>query len=159
MGTQALLALLTLSGVLSTPPSASGEGARRDVATLGGTVLELRIAATAEERFRGLEGVESLAPNEGMLFLYPVARSMRFWMAGCRMDLDIAYLDQELRILSIKTCRAPREDATDAEVDRAPSPGPVATVIELPAGWFRRNGVTVGARLSLSPVTLLQVAI
>lgn len=101
----------------------------------GGSLRTL-IASTDEEMARGLSGLDSLPSNTGMLFTIPVARPVYFWMRGTRIPLDIAYLDGDLKVLSIHTM-AP--DTGSSRHD-----GPVKYAVETNAGWFREHGVQVG---------------
>ena len=61
--------------------------------TINGEVFHMKPATDFEARQKGLGGVESLGPQEGMIFIFPDSRVRSFWMDGCTIDLDIAYLD------------------------------------------------------------------
>lgn len=156
MNAIALLGLLALSlpEPGGAPPDFHGGSARAAIVA-GGVAISARVAWAEDARYRGLTGVESLEDGEGMLFLYPHARPMRFWMAGCLIPLDIAFLDTDLRILSVKTCRPPRPGAPDGEIERAPSPGAVRYVLEMGGGFFDRHGIGPGAQVQLPPSILL----
>jgi uncharacterized membrane protein (UPF0127 family) len=157
MYAHAILALLTLAGSVDSEVTPSPHGSLES-ALIGAQAIHIRVAADSDSRYEGLVGVARLGENEGMLFLYPQARTMRFWMQGCLIPLDIAYLDSSFRVLSIKTCKAPPPNPKDHEIDRAPSPGAVQTVLEMPGGWFKQKGIGVGAQLILSPRLLRWVA-
>lgn len=64
-----------------------------------GEVIELclRIADEPEERRVGLMDVDTLAPFDGMLFMFPTAEPHRFWMQNTRIPLDLVPIrDAEL---------------------------------------------------------------
>ena len=104
----------------------------------------VRIAATEDSRYAGLDNVISLGADEGMLFMYRKPRKMNYWMKGCRIALDIAFLSDDLTVSRLWTAQVEAPDTPDHELKRYPSPGPVKYVLELPAGWFERHGLGEG---------------
>ncbi len=130
--------------------SACGDETREGVTIRVGQVdVRVQVARTHEERRRGLQGVTSLAPDEGMLFLYRRPGTRRIWMKGCKIDLDVAFLDEQGRVVQVTTLRAP---ASDEEAPQAvSSKRPSALVLETNAGWFERNGLGTGTHVVLPP--------
>ncbi len=145
----------TGKGVGSHPaPRVSEDGVRRWPGNVEGVSIRVRVASTREQHYRGLTGVR-LAADEGMLFVYAGPKQDRgFWMKGCVMALDIAWLSDDLRVTRIDTLPAPRPDETDGTMPRASSPGPVRYILEMPGGWFERHGLKAGARVRV-PTELL----
>lgn len=84
----------------------------------------------------GLSGREYL-DRRGMLFYREDFGQTAFWMKNTHIDLDIAFVDADRRILLITTMFADTED-----IHRPDSPYVVA--IEAPAGWYATHGVTKG---------------
>ena len=71
---------------------------------IGNQVFNLFVAETEEEKERGLQDVESMEPNEGMLFDYsddPQA-SISFWMKDTTIPLDIIFVNQDGVVISVK---------------------------------------------------------
>lgn len=71
---------------------------------IGNQVFNLLVAETEEEKERGLQDVESMEPNEGMLFDYsddPQA-SISFWMKDTTIPLDIIFINQDGVVISVK---------------------------------------------------------
>ncbi len=66
-----------------------------------GTVVALEIADTEPTRNRGLMFRETLAEREGMIFVFERSGFYPFWMQNCRMALDILWLDESFRIVSM----------------------------------------------------------
>lgn len=94
----ALLIPAILLGACSNKPQVvNGEA----VVTLDGREFTLKIAADEASRARGLGGVEHLAPDEGMLFVFPNARLRSFVMRDCLIDIDIIFLDAAGRIVAM----------------------------------------------------------
>ncbi len=91
-----LLALL-LGACAESPQVVNGEA----IVTLDGREFALKIVADDESRARGLGGVEHLAEDEGMIFIFPNARLRSFVMRDCLIDIDIIFLDATGRIIAM----------------------------------------------------------
>ena len=109
------------------------------------TVLA-EVARTFEEREQGLMYRETLAAGHGMLFVFPDAQIRSFWMKNTFIALDIAYLDQELRIVDIQAMQP-------ESLDSHPSASPAMFALEVPLGWFHEVGIGIGdqARIVFGP--------
>ena len=59
---------------------------------VGGTAVTAEVADTPQRRAQGLMGRFSLAPNAGMLFVYPDEAVRSFWMKNTPLPLSIAYM-------------------------------------------------------------------
>jgi uncharacterized membrane protein (UPF0127 family) len=108
---------------------------------VGGVTITVEIADTEPMRRRGLMGRASLAPDHGMLFVYPNERRLAFWMKDTPLDLDIGFFDAGGRLLNAETMQA--YDTTR----RHRSAGPARYALEMNAGWFARHGLGRGARI------------
>lgn len=120
------------------------------LATEGGHhTLALEVAHTSRQRRQGLMERPSLPASTGMLFTYDeqqLAQSS-FWMYQTRFPIDIAFLDQQGRVLSMATmtpCTRQRKDCP-----RYPAGVPYWMALELNAGAFAAMGVEVGDRLEV----------
>lgn len=125
-----------------------------DTATItietGDTTLTLRaeLARTPEQRAHGLMERASLPQDAGMLFLYPQPQDSTsgFWMFRTRIPLDIAFLDDDGRIIAIRSmvpCGSP-----NPRVCPVTSPGrPYSGALEVNRGYFEERGVEVGDRV------------
>ena len=116
---------------------------------VGGHPVRVRLALDQEARFEGLSGVATLGADEGMLFVYPAPMQRGFWMKGCRIPLDIAFLGRDRTVLSLDTLPVPAPGTPDADLPRALPAGPALFVLELPAGWFAAHGLGVGTRVTI----------
>ena len=142
------LAFLTLGGGMGDQRALD-----RAQATFGdGTKVALEIADTEPKRNRGLMFRESLAEREGMLFIFERAGFYPFWMQNCRTALDILWLDESFRIVSmaesVPPCRLANCEppcASNQCPTYAPAAGTTARyVIEVAPGFSARHGVKVG---------------
>lgn len=74
-----------------------------ELITPAGEVIKTTVAVTAADQEQGLSGVkpEDFSDDQGMLFYYLEDNEKHFWMPDTYFDLDLIYLDKELKILDI----------------------------------------------------------
>lgn len=140
-----LLALCGAAAALKVPPGA----ASAELALPDGFRVKAELALTPEAQARGLMFRESLAPDAGMLFVFPEKDLRTFWMKNTYVDLDMVFLDEDLKVLRVFH-RVPRSFKDQPEGELARATGPAACVLELPAGAARAHKVKPGARLKVS---------
>jgi len=63
--------------------------------------LTIEKVETAELRKQGLSDRESLCENCGMLFVFPESGYYPFWMKDMNFDIDIIYMDENMKIVDI----------------------------------------------------------
>jgi uncharacterized protein len=105
--------------------------------------VDAKVAATPDERQRGLMEVEALPDGTGMLFLFDQERTGGFWMRNTLVPLDIAYIDADGVIGTILTMD-PCEEADAADCPTYVPDGPYLSALEVPQGWFAQVGVAEG---------------
>jgi len=113
----------------------------------------LAVAATAAGRERGLMGVVSIPPGEGMLFVFPYNsdRHLEFWMKDTLVSLDMVWLLGDGTISKIaSSVPATKPGTVDAAIARRSGVG--IYVIELRAGGASTAGLQVGKRVTIPPV-------
>jgi uncharacterized protein len=116
--------------------------AKRKIA-LSGHTLTVEIADTDTKRARGLMYRTSLEPESGMLFVFGTELPLAFWMKNTLIPLSIAYFDKSRRIVDIQEM----VPAVAGELYPAtyPSKLPAMYALEMPKGWFKKNGIKPGA--------------
>lgn len=112
---------------------------------LGSTAYIVAVADSPDEWARGLVGVDDLGPIDGLLFAFPEPVEAPFFMRGATIPLDIAFLAEDGRCLSVQTM--PLCAADPCPTYQAPAP--YRWALEAPAGELA--GVSVGARMELDP--------
>ncbi|GIW72835.1 MAG: hypothetical protein KatS3mg102_2377 [Planctomycetota bacterium] len=146
-------------GELPAPPSATaGAGSERRDGTdrgrpggepqylprveleLGGRRIAVEVARTPEQRQRGLMFRTDLGPDDGMLFVFPSAQPQHFWMRNTPSPLSIAFIDADGVIVEIL-------DMEPFDEVGVRSRRPVPLALEMPRGWFARNGIAPGERV------------
>lgn len=71
------------------------------------TLVTVEVAETPEQHALGLSGRDSLAPDEGMAFVFFEEREVGFWMKDTTIPLSVAFFDAEgtvLRIIDMDPC-------------------------------------------------------
>lgn len=107
--------------------------------TVGKATFAVTKALTSAEQEQGLSRVAYLAPNQGMLFIFPQASRYAFWMKGMRFALDMIWIENE-KVVAIT---ANAEPASYPSIIQPPTP--VHQVLEVRAGTVAREGITVGS--------------
>ena len=110
--------------------------------------LTLDAALTGEQHAQGLMNRPKMGENEGMIFIFPDSRIREFWMKNTLIDLDIAYISSEKKIIDIQTMKAVTS-VMQTNIPTYPSKGPAQYAVEMNAGWFKKNGFPVGTVLKL----------
>jgi uncharacterized membrane protein (UPF0127 family) len=101
----------------------------------------VELAETEPQRERGLMLRREMAPDAGMLFLYPRDRTVTMWMANTYLPLDMLFIEADGRIARIVRNAIPQSRTLIS------SRGKVRAVLELNAGTVRRLGIAEGDRV------------
>lgn len=102
--------------------------------------IRAEVAATPDDRSRGLMFRERLAPNEGMIFLFDRPGVQCMWMRNTLVPLSVAFLDAEGRIVNIADME-PLSEVSHCSAQ------PVALALEMERGWFTQRGLGPGTRI------------
>lgn len=116
----------------------------------GHHLVSVEIAETDEQKGIGLMARRSLPPDEGMLFVYPTPQdsSAAFYMFRTRIPLDIAFYDEDGRIVAIRQMEPCT--STVAAWCELYAPGvPYRGALEVTSGYFAERGVGLGDRVIL----------
>ena len=110
--------------------------------------VRVEVAGDPAAREVGLMFRKQLAPDAGMLFVFPQPRHQVFWMHNTEIPLDMIFAGSNRRVIGIIANAQPYSDAT-LEV-----PGDSLYVLEVNGGFCKQHGVRAGDRLEffhLSP--------
>ncbi len=77
------------------------------IVTIGGADFSMRVVETETERALGLSGTNSLGNRDGMLFIFPYSYQYGFWMKEMNYPLDIIWLDENHKIVTIRENLSP----------------------------------------------------
>lgn len=73
-------------------------------------VYKVKIADTEELRETGLQNIEKLPKDEGMLFVFDEPQEVSFWMKDTLINLDIIFIDEYGDVIKVKTGYANTEE-------------------------------------------------
>lgn len=105
---------------------------------------QVEIADTESKRQLGLMFRKSLPENQGMLFIFEREDRYNFWMKNMQIPLDILWIDQDKRIVDIKTNVLPcKESPCEGLTPNANA----RYVLEVNAGFVEKNKVRAGDRV------------
>jgi uncharacterized membrane protein (UPF0127 family) len=103
--------------------------------------FEVELATTPAEREQGLMFRKSMAPNAGMLFLYPDEQPVAFWMKNTLIPLDMLFLRADGSIAHIAANAVPLDETP------IPSNIPVKAVLEVNGGTAAALGIKEGDKV------------
>lgn len=104
--------------------------------------FDIEIAQGNDERARGLMYRRSMLPERGMLFLFDFPDKQSFWMRNTYIPLDIIYIDEQFKVVSIqKNCKTLNDTPL-------PSSGPAQYVLEINGGMSDKLGIRPGTQVA-----------
>src|SRR5215468_10991489 len=107
----------------------------------GAQPFDVELAVTPEQQKQGLMFRQRLPADAGMLFLYPAAREVTFWMKNTVIPLDMLFIGDDGRILHIAERAIPGSTATISSME------PARAVLEVNGGTAARLKIQVGDRV------------
>lgn len=106
-------------------------------------VVSVEIAKEDAHRQRGLMFRKAMPEDEGMVFIFEDTRPLSFWMHNTCIPLDMIFVGPDGTIVAIE------ENTPTLSDDNFSSGCDARFVIEMNAGWARKNGVQAGQRVKL----------
>lgn len=103
--------------------------------------VDIEVADTEIKRQQGLMHRKHMEPNRGMLFIMDRLKEQNFYMRNTFISLDIIYLDQDKKVVSIAKNTQTLSDTG------IPSNGDALYVLEVVAGYAETHGVEVGDQI------------
>jgi uncharacterized membrane protein (UPF0127 family) len=115
---------------------------------IGQKNISVEVANTDATRQQGLSDRKIMADDQGMLFVFQSENAETFWMKDMYFNLDFIWIDKN-KVVGI-TADAPgafRADGSkiaDNQLPLYPSPTLVDQVVEVNAGWAKKNNINIG---------------
>ena len=110
-------------------------------------VIFVEFAQTEVQQQKGLMYREKLPDDEGMLFLFDYERTLGFWMKNTYIDLDIAYIDKNFKIVDIQLMKS--TTPLQVEIPSYPSKKPAQFALEMNKNWFHKHKFKVGDQITI----------
>ncbi|MBP5357725.1 MAG: DUF192 domain-containing protein [Treponema sp.] len=102
--------------------------------------VDAELAVKEEERNYGFMNRKNIPDGTGMLFVFEKDQILHFWMKNTPHPLSIAYIDSTGIIADIL-------DMTPFSEASISSSRSVRYALEVPQGWFKKNGIKEGDRV------------
>lgn len=144
-------ALLLYTGSLPSLPFIP-EQAKYSELTINETKLKVEIADTQEKRSKGLGGRESLATDQGMLFIFQKADKHSFWMKGLKFPLDFIWIKGGQVVDITINIKPPDPNQKDKDLPIYVSKTEADKVLEVNAGIIERLNIKAGDTIKLIPI-------
>lgn len=144
-----LLSPVMAAALACTACATAPASARSPSVTLVGHHFSVEIAATPAEQAHGLMDRTSMPADHGMLFVFPQAQPLTFWMKDTLIPLDMLFFDEAHRLVTI------RADVPPCQADPCPtyaSTAPARYVLELNAGTAAKLDLHKGDVITFSDV-------
>lgn len=140
--TTALILSLATFTYIATISEAS---AKMPQVKLGDQLVNLEVASSTQEIQNGLMWRTALPETQGMVFLFPDKRAVRFWMFNCFINLDMIFI-KDGKIVEIAKNVPPCKSKTPEDCPLYPESGQISVekVIEVAGGFCDRHKVQIG---------------
>ncbi len=133
-----------VSEQLSLPDNRVRPEDRRATVLIGDRVFTMRIADTDDLRAQGFQNVESVSPNEGMIFLFDSSPAVQhFWNKNTLVHLNVVWVRDDIIIGVDELLPEPTNNRMIVS-----SPERVNAVLEIPAD-AGLEGITPGTRIEV----------
>ena len=100
-------------------------------------IVKAEIAEKTEDRNHGFMERKNIPDGTGMLFIFEQDQILSFWMKNTPHPLSIAYIDSKGKIRNIY-------DMVPYSTASIVSTVSVRYALEVPQGWYKKNGITEG---------------
>jgi len=112
----------------------TGDGGKHD--------FQVELARTPEEQQQGLMFRTEMAPDAGMLFIFPGVRpDVSFWMKGTLIPLDMVFIRADGTVARVHS------NAIPGDLTTIPAGEPVLAVLELNGGRADALGIGRGDKV------------
>lgn len=103
-------------------------------------LIRAEVAATPPQLQQGLMFRRTMAPQEGMLFVFGQKHTHCMWMVNTEIPLSVAFLRDDGSIVNIEDMEPHSRDSHCAKE-------PVSFALEMNQGWFKQRGIEAGSRI------------
>ena len=111
---------------------------------IDGVELKAEVASRPDQRQWGLSHRTSMPENSGMLFVYGQEQYLLFTMRKTLIPLSIAFISADMTINQII-------DMEPGAKNNYPSKFQSRFALEMNQGWFERNNIKAGAKVTIKP--------
>lgn len=135
-----VFAILALFGLAFYRLPAHAEFPKADL-SIGMYRIDAEVAATPDNREKGLMFRTAMAQNQGMIFVFPQLAKHCMWMRNTLLPLSVAFLDEHGVILNVEEMK-PKTEVNHCAVQDS------RFALEMNANWFKDRGFRPGTPVS-----------
>lgn len=111
--------------------------------------LKVEIADTPARRSKGLSDRQSLASDEGMLFIFPKPDKYPFWMKGLTYPLDFIWIKGGRVVDLLQNIQPPAPGQSDELLPIYQTKEDIDKVLEVAAGTAQRLNIKAGDTIKI----------
>jgi uncharacterized membrane protein (UPF0127 family) len=111
---------------------------------IGDAQLKLEVVDDNKSRELGLSGREKLDSNTGMFFVFDKSDYHGIWMKDMKFSIDIIWIGSNMQVVDMKQNVSP-----DTYPETFKPSQKAKFVLEVPAGFIKREGIIIGDLASL----------
>lgn len=111
------------------------------------SIIKAEVADTAQKRNKGLGGRQSLASDEGMLFVFDKPDIYSFWMKGLNFPLDFVWIRADTVADFQENALPPSPGQPDQSLLIYKPKEPVDKVLEVNGGIIQKLNIKVGDKI------------
>ncbi len=138
MKRSALPAIILCFSQIFTPALAHGANFQKGYVLVSDNLFLVDIASDMNQSKIGLSNRNLNKENYFMVFILDKPQKVSFWMKNTRIDLSIAFIDAENRIVEISNLKA------NSLKQKSSKDNNIKYALEVPKGYFMENEIRVG---------------
>jgi uncharacterized protein len=115
---------------------------------INNVAFNAQVADSNEKREHGLMFIKNMPANDGMIFVFEEERMQGFWMKNTLIPLSIGFFNDQGVLVDVQEMK-PAASLMDKNPPTYQSSAPASLALEMNAGWFKKNHLSIGAKISL----------
>jgi uncharacterized protein len=133
-----LLTLILCFSQIFAPALANGANFQKGYVLVSDNLFMVDIASDITQSKIGLSNRNLNKENYFMVFILDKPQKVSFWMKNTRIDLSIAFINEESRIVEISNLKA------NSLKQKVSKNNDIKYALEVPKGYFIENQIRVG---------------
>ena len=114
---------------------------------VGDEKIMVELAESHAQLEHGLMFRRELKADTGMLFIFSDEQPRSFWMKNTFIPLSIGFFDHDKKLIDMQEM-LPVKSEMEVNPPTYQSAGAAKYALEMPAGWFNKKKIKIGAMLA-----------
>ena len=133
-----LMTLILCFSLIFAPALANGANFQKGYVLVSDNLFKVDIASDITQSKIGLSNRNLNKDNYFMVFILDKPQKVSFWMKNTKIDLSIAFINEESRIVEISNLKA---NSLKQKMSKSNN---IKYALEVPKGYFIENQIRVG---------------